>query len=101
MKHGIYLIRDTALGAFLTPNFFQSEGAARRAFADAVNESSPNNMIHKHPEHFELYYAGDFDDETGMLSEAVLPQHLVSAISLVIPSEPRSIGSRSEALGGA
>lgn len=86
MKHGIYLIRDTALGAFLTPNFFQSEGAARRAFADAVNDRRPDNMIAKHPEHFELYYAGDFDDETGSITESVLPQHLVSASSLVVSS---------------
>lgn len=80
MIHQVFIIRDTAVGAFLVPVFFPSEGAARRAFTDEVNRSDVNNMMNKHPEHFQLYYSGAYDDESGLLS-CHPPDFVVDAVS--------------------
>lgn len=66
MIRRIYLVRDTAVGAFSNPMLFTSEGAARRNFADEVNRESVENIMNRHPEHFQLYFAGDYDDESGL-----------------------------------
>lgn len=84
MIRGVYLIRDTALGAFLIPMFFQSEGVARRSFTDEVNRSAADNMMNKHPEHFQLYYSGTYDDENGVFDLLPAPQFLVDAQSVFV-----------------
>lgn len=83
MKHGLYLIRDSALDAFLLPNYFTSQGAARRAFGDAVNKVEAGNMLNTHPEHFQLFYAGTFDDDTGLF-ECFVPSLVVDAKSVLV-----------------
>nr|QJB20982.1 MAG: nonstructural protein [Microvirus sp.] len=71
MIYMVFLIRDTALDTYMIPNFFVSEGQARRSFSDAVNNKAPDNLLNTHPEHFSLYYAGVFNDQTGaFVSEA-------------------------------
>lgn len=81
MIYKIYVILDTALEAFLVPMFFQSEGAARRAFTDEVNRVDDKNMLNKHSEHFSLYYCGDYSDETGMMNTQA-PMFVCSAESV-------------------
>lgn len=81
MIRGVYLIRDTALGSFLIPMFFQSEGAARRAFADEVNRSAEDNIMFQHPEHFQLYYAGSYDDASGLIT-CDSPTFVVDALAV-------------------
>lgn len=85
MIRNVYLIRDTALNAFLIPMFFQSEGAARRAFSDEVNRVASDNIMNAHPEHFQLYFCGSYDDESGVIT-ASPPQFLVDALSVVVQS---------------
>lgn len=79
----IFLIRDTAVESFLVPMFFPSEGAARRAFGDEVNRVAPDNNLNKHPEHFQLYDAGIYDDATGIISSSV-PVFVVDAQSVLL-----------------
>lgn len=81
MIRGVYLIRDTALGSFLIPMFFQSEGAARRAFSDEVNRAAEDNIMFQHPEHFQLYVAGSYDDESGVITCSA-PTFVVDAQSV-------------------
>ena len=83
MRREIYLIRDTALDAFLVPMFFQSRGAAMRAFADEVNRVDPQNTMNAHPEHFQMYYAGIYEDTRGIF-ESVPPEFVVDAQSVVL-----------------
>lgn len=62
---------------FFDPNL--NDGSAIRNFSDAVNDgSNPNNMWHKHPEDYSLFYIGDFDSTSGELTP-VTPQNLVTA----------------------
>ena len=81
MIREIYLIRDTALDAFLVPMFFQSEGAARRAFGDEVNREATDNMLYHHPEHFQLYRSGTYDDADGVFA-CTPPVFVVDAMSV-------------------
>lgn len=86
MKRHIYLVRDTAVDSFMVPMFFQSEGAARRSFSDEVNRASPDNIMFQHPEHFQLFYAGVYDDDTGLF-DPVPPVFIVAAMSVFTPAE--------------
>lgn len=56
---------DDAASAFMRPFFVASKGMAVRSFRDEVNRASDDNVMYKHPEHFALYYLGQFDDGVG------------------------------------
>lgn len=81
MKHAVYSVRDTCVGSFLLPMFFQNNAAAVRALGDAVNRPDKDNNFHQHPEHYQLYRVGDFDDESGSL-EPMVPEFIVDCQSL-------------------
>lgn len=83
MKHGVYATRDTCVGSFLLPMYFQNDAGAVRALGDVVNKPSQDNMYYQHPEHFQLYELGCFDDETGILEPLSAPRFVVDCQSLV------------------
>lgn len=83
MVHKLFVIRDTCVGAYLLPMAFPSEGSARRAFSDEVNRVDEKNMMNRHPEHFQLYSLGEFDDETGLYT-SFAPEFLVDAVSVLV-----------------
>lgn len=58
-------IRDRAANVFLQPMFMVSRGVANRNFSDAVNDKSNDYPYHKHPDDYDLYELGTFDDNTG------------------------------------
>lgn len=66
MKHEICAIRDRAVDAFLRPFFATHLGGAKRSFRDEVNRAAPDNAMHAHPEDYDLYHLGSFDDNTGL-----------------------------------
>lgn len=59
-------VRDRQLQAFMRPFTAQSKGQAIRAFRDEVNRK--DSEIHAHPEDYELFHCGYFDDQNGTLS---------------------------------
>lgn len=61
-------IKDRALDAFMRPFFAQTTGQAIRMFNDEINNS--DSPMFKHPEDYDLYYLGIWDDKTGMFEEA-------------------------------
>jgi len=83
MKHGVYCVRDTCVAAFLVPMYFVNRAAATRAFGDAVNNPAKDNQFYQHPEHYQLYECGSFDDENGLFSLLPAPEFVVDAVSLV------------------
>lgn len=68
MKHSVFAVRDTCMESFMVPMFFRNHGSAIRALTDAVNKADGDNQFYQHPEHFQLYHLGEFDDETGLFS---------------------------------
>lgn len=79
----IFSVLDTKGCFFGQPFYDQREASAVRSFGDAVNDgSNPNNQWHKHPEDFQLFLIGEFDNETGHIT-GVVPKALVSGNSLM------------------
>lgn len=64
----IVSVRDGASGAFGRPFFVVARGQAIRSFQDEVNRVDPNNDLNKHPEDFDLFCLGSFDDNAGHIS---------------------------------
>lgn len=60
----IVAVRDRAADVFGQPNFVASIGGAIRAFGDQINNKEPNNALAAHPDDFDLYELGTYDDET-------------------------------------
>lgn len=82
MKLKMFSVLDMKAEFFGQPFFEQEEASAIRSFGDAVNDgSNQSNMWFKHPEDFQLYLIGLFDNESGEL-EKCLPKALVMASSL-------------------
>jgi len=84
MKLNVYAIRDQAVGAFNTPIFLRSHGEAIRSFADGVNNPGKDNLLNQHPEHYTLYWLGEYDDQYGSFDCPKEPQVLSSGINVKI-----------------
>lgn len=85
MIYQICVVRDLAIGAFGVPFFVQSVGQAKRSFGDEVNK--PDSPIHQHPEDYELFHLGSYDDGSTHFDLAAVPMPLGSARSYLIDSK--------------
>lgn len=79
----IFAVRDTCVGAFLMPMFFPNRAGCVRALGDAVNKPSEESQFFQHPEHFQLYEIGEYDDDVGMITPLAAPEFVVDCQSLV------------------
>lgn len=78
-----YSIRDQVAGIFHAPQYAHTPGAAERDFKEIVNDK--NTMIAKHPEGYDLYHIGEYDNSTGKFTSLETPQFVVKAVQLVSP----------------
>ena len=67
-------IKDRAAEAFGRPFFVPSLGVALRSFADEVNRKDAESQIYNHPDDFDLYDLGWFDDSKGMFELHDIPK---------------------------
>jgi len=84
MKMVIVSILDTAAGAYGRPAYLASEGVAVRQFQDEVNRASDDNQLYKHPDDFQLYYLGTFDDNSGAFDLLASPKMIARAKDIMI-----------------
>lgn len=68
MKLVLCSVKDRAADAFGRPMFVPSTGVAIRSFSDEVNRNDTDNQLFNHPDDFDLYELGEFDDNTGLFS---------------------------------
>jgi len=61
----IVSVKDSAAEAFGRPMYLQSLGVAIRSFTDEVNREDKDNQLFNHPDDFDLYELGVFDDSIG------------------------------------
>jgi len=75
-------VKDRAADVFNRPFFVPHRNVAIRDFTDEVNRSAVDNQLNKHPDDFDLYLLGEFNDNTG---EFVMdtPQVLVRAKDVI------------------
>ena len=65
MMQVIVSVKDTAAQAFGRPIFVPTVPVAVRSFRDEINRPDSKEDMAAHPEDFELYELGSFDDSTG------------------------------------
>ena len=58
-------VRDSAAQSFAQPMFFPTTATAIRSFTDAVNREDQNSNLYMHPQDFELWVIGLFDEDDG------------------------------------
>jgi len=66
MKLVLCSVKDRAADAYGRPMFVPSVGVAIRSFSDEVNRKDQENQLFNHPDDFDLYELGEFDDNTGL-----------------------------------
>ena len=74
-------VLDVKAKAFLQPFFVPNVSMAVRSFGDAV--LNPDSGIAKHPEDYNLYKLGTFDDNSGRLDSVSTPEFLSKAVDFV------------------
>lgn len=77
MKYKVLAIRDRAIDTYGQPVFVPNVGGAVRSFGDEIKrEHSPQspNPLNQHPEDYDLYLLGEYDDQTGMFECGVPEQ---------------------------
>jgi hypothetical protein len=62
----LFSVHDRASETFNRPMFLAAKGVAIRHFQDEANNTE--SPICQHPEDYELFYIGDFNDETAQLT---------------------------------
>lgn len=73
MKQVVMAMFDKAAGFYGQPFFTKSRSLGVRAFQDAIN-SGGDEPFCKHPEDFELYFLGEYDDSVGGFSTQGFPE---------------------------
>lgn len=83
----VVAIKDNAAAAFQRPAFAQHIGTAMRSFADETNRADRDNPMYQHPEDFELYHLGTYDDDTGRFENLAFPVQLLTGKNAAIQKE--------------
>lgn len=86
MKRIVMVVRDRAADTFGQPFFVVSVGVGVRSFSDAINNPSEDSDLRKHPEDFDLFKLGTFDDDTAVF-EVGLPEQVALGRDLVARKE--------------
>lgn len=85
-RHKIVSVRDRQADAYNRPIFVPTTGLAIRSFSDEINRVSPDNPMNTHPEDYELFLLGEFDDESAIFENLAHPQLLARAVDVLIKS---------------
>lgn len=75
----MFTIRDQKGDCFNTPFFQRTHGEAERNFQQLVRDGK--STLSQFPEDYDLYFLGDYDDQTGKVNVQDTPQHVAKAIS--------------------
>ena len=77
----MYSIHDSKGGFYSNPFYARQNGEAIRSFMNAVDDPSPNNLMHRHPADYSLFEIGSFDDLTGVITP-IDPKHLCNGVDI-------------------
>lgn len=84
-----FSIRDQKAEVFNTPFFQKTHGEAERSFRAAVMDEK--TQLNKYPEDFNLYYVGQYDDNTGVFEAKDAPEHVLGAIQCHASNKPKIV----------
>lgn len=63
MKYQIISVWDRVAAVYGAPQCVASTGSAIRSFGDEVNRAAQDNQFYMHPDDFDLFHLGSFDDQ--------------------------------------
>lgn len=78
----LYLVVTRDVVANVHSNLMQVPhiGGSIRAFGDECKRKEPNNILAQHPEDFELWIVGEYDDNTGIITPYNHPERKQLAV---------------------
>lgn len=79
----MYSVRDQKSQTFGFPFRAVNDATALRSVSMEVNSSDETSVLHTNPADFDLYYVGDFCDNSGAFIAADQPEFLVNLLSLL------------------
>ncbi len=82
MIYRAFVVHDTKAQAFIPPWFLTTDALAKRAFADCVNDK--NHTFGAHPEDYNLFKIGTFDDQDGTVTSHA-PEALANGLVVLQP----------------
>jgi hypothetical protein len=83
MLHFVVSVKDRAADVFNRPFFVPHRNVAVRDFTDEVNRIAADNQLNKHPDDFDLFFLGTFDDNDGTFDCEDQPYVLVRAKDVI------------------
>jgi len=87
MKYQICCVYDRIAQIYSIPNFTNSKGSTVRAFADQVNRPDADNPLYQHPDDFDMYFLGTFDDADATFDILPTPELLARGANVKITKE--------------
>lgn len=72
----VVAVQDRALAAFGMPFNTHTLGHAIRSFTDEINDTRPENAMNKHPDDFDLYHLGTYDNISGQFTNLETPMQI-------------------------
>lgn len=82
MKYAVCAVKDRAVNAYNRPIYVPTVGVAIRSFTDEVNRK--DSELQNHPEDYDLYEIGQWDDETAIYISLEAPRVITRAQDIVI-----------------
>jgi hypothetical protein len=70
----VIAMRDRVANLYGQPVYVANLGSAIRGFGDQIND--PTSPMNKHPDDYDLYELGTFDDEAGTFVNLPQPRQL-------------------------
>jgi hypothetical protein len=77
----VYAVRDAKAEFYSQPFYKRTHGEAERDFSVLVNDQK--STVHPFPQDYDLFWLGDYEDKTGIMSPPETPLHIAKAIDLV------------------
>lgn len=75
-------LKDIKTGAYQAPTAVAHLGAAIRAFEDGIKSPNKDTDIARHPEDFELYELGTYNDENGKIDTHETPKFIMGGTNV-------------------
>jgi len=79
----IVAVHDRAAQGYARPVFVAALGQAIRSFQDELNRQDPNNEMNRHPDDFDLFHLGTYNDSTGKIESLEVPLQIAIGKQLV------------------
>ena len=82
----VYSVCDSKTKIFHPPHYSRTEPDALRSFQQLINDE--RSTLNQFTDDFDLYYLGEYYDDTGKFDLLDTPQHIVKAIQLKQHKKP-------------